>query len=315
MSTDVVKIYSEAERYVYQSNFCISFASRPVKGKIYQVSDLQTCRDYAHEFTRLVLLCKNIKDKKMENGGYSFGYTPGKINKDIKLDINKLRLVIFSNGVDIHKNSSDTKLRQCIKKATVEELDERVFFTKQIINIYESYFDWPKSKIRKAEYMLKNCPALKDCWYITGSKLWMRNPHLLSLLTLTFRLIIRYGTFEYKTIEDIAKHFLTLGEKLSCKVYGTDASSFSILGHNLVTLLENYEDIFKDLYEEDLYHLSNKATSLNNFHSSGGILSLLSSTTGNKTLNERMRTAVVAARKKKEEEKYRKMSLKVGGAL
>jgi hypothetical protein len=284
MEKKVIEIYKapNIDNYIYDGNFMMAFISRVINGKRYQITNKQTCRDYAHEFIRLEIMDRKKELKNREQFA-SYGYIP---TGDKRLDINKLRLLICSNTSSVYDREEN------LISIDQDELKERIFCAKRIINVYESHLDWPKTKVMKAVCKDDNAKNQKlHCWYVSGPKNWMRNPHLLSLLTITFRLTIRYGTFDFKTLEDIEKGFKSYSFNKN-NHYTTDKLIAGELGRHIVKLINRYEEIFKDLNEEELYHINLNGKSLNNFHGSGGILSFFSATTGISELNVRVKSMI-----------------------
>ncbi len=267
-------------RYHYSSNFSIAFCTRLIGNKRYQVSRMQTCRDYAHESIRFELIYRASLQKdrdKNNNASSGSGYFP--VEKK-RIDLTKLRLLVFSDGTGVRsqKNGEDTA------SIKYDELERRVFFAKKIINFYEDIFGWTRSKITKADYFYQ-----QNCWHIMGPKGWILNPHLLSLLTITLRTAMRHGTFDFETVYDITKYYRTL---LELKNRASDRHILLPLCKFLHLMMSNHQELFEGLDEKSLYHTETTGSRIHGFHSSGGIASLCSASTGIGELNKRVKSII-----------------------
>jgi hypothetical protein len=153
--------------------FCL--VSSPTDGRR-NVMSVMTCRDYLND-----AMLKSIQPS------YDFSYYRG----EIPIDWNRLRLGIFFN-----KN-----------KADIEEIHEKLLFAKKIINIYERIGKFSRnSTIIKADYAGK-----AEAWLVSGPKEWMKSSHLVSMVTLIFRMVHRvnlsYGKNKINNIKDIHDFF------------------------------------------------------------------------------------------------------------
>lgn len=288
LSKNVIEISGYAHRslqsnsgYGSTGNFRIAFATKVIGGKRYQLSREQTCRDYSHEFIREAFL--QLASGKVTASGNGLGYYPFE-NK--KMDTDKLRLLVFSSGNGVYKsgakpivpkNKDSYTTRTPIINIDEKEVQKRLYFGKRIINLYEGIFGWTKSKIVKAKHFKNN-----DCWHVMGPKEWMHNPHMLSLLTITLRVAVRYGTFDFKTVDDIVENY-----KKFTELYGADRGIIISMLDFLPVLINKRADVFDGFDKKDLFHMHPKGR-LMGFHSSGGISSLCSGCTGVKELNERV---------------------------
>lgn len=230
-----------------------------------------TCRDYLSD-----ALHSRIHDR---NSGV---YNP---SRDPIIDLDKLRLLIG-------RHFDDAKAR--------ERFVENIFSAKRLLNLYEEIAGWSQSKITT----VKHSSLKYNTWLITGPKEWISYPNLLSIITLTFRIIANHGPIEFSNNEDVEKWFYTLVENYNreredATVFHYDKDLSDHLPYcwdKFYVVMKYYKDIFTEPVEK-LYPINA------HIHASGGIVQLCNFATGNEILDSNMRKIYDEFK----EEKYKTM--------
>ena len=258
-----------------------TYAQRPQSISFSLVSKTDKGRKQALKF----LSCRDhLNDAlyaKVHNTSSSV-YTPG---HDPTIDLDKLRLLIGR-----YFNRGENR----------EKFVENIFSAKRLLNFYEEVAGWNKSKITTVNHSILKY----DAWLITGPKEWLSYPNLMSIITLTFRIIANHGPIEFSNNRDIEKWFYTLTEKYdeerSTSVvfqYDTDLSNYlPKCWDKLYMLMKHHKEIFtqpiEKAYTRDIH-----------IHAYGGIIQLCKFNTMNKVLDENVRRTY----DKFKREKYRTM--------
>lgn len=215
----------------YDIGFCL--VSSPSNGRR-NIMSVMTCRDYIND-----AMLKSIRPKN-----FDFNYYDGKI----PIDWNRLRLGLF-----------------CKKATKIEETHEKLLLAKKIVNIYEKIGKFSRlSTLTKAEYDGK-----AEAWLLTGPKEWMKSSHLVSMVTLIFRMVKKSNFTqknEINNIKDVHDFFLKIREdknKLGPDYYYSEQFPMFEM------FMRKYRQLF-DLPQETLFPKHFEYS----WHGSGGISSL-----------------------------------------
>jgi len=226
--------------------FCL--VSSPTDGRR-NIMQVMTCRDY-------------INDAMLRSyqPSCSFSY----YNGQIPIDWNRLRLGIFFS-----KN-----------RINIEETHEKLLFAKKIINIYERIGKFSRnSTIIKANYAGK-----AEAWLLSGPKEWMKSSHLVSMITLIFRMVHRvdfsYEKNKINNIKDVHNFFSEIrGQKNALSGDYNHSEKFLMFE----MLMRKYRQLF-DLPKEVLFPKDIDYS----WHSAGGIASLCSYQTHIRELDQKV---------------------------
>lgn len=247
----VLKIQHSRLNTMYISTFGMSFVS---KDNI-QVSAFTSCRDYLHDQIRTHL----NKGKRLRVDTHE--YYPK--NGDPPLYMDKLKLLV---------QFEENKISNFLNSV-------------KVLNNIESFANIVKTKIYNVEYT-KPITKHSCIFMIEANGLYMKNPHLLSLLTI----ILRF--FTLNDIKPFEKKYIT--EKDLIKQYGIavdikrDSHIMEPCYKYLHLILKMNKELFKDKTLPELFPVID--TSL--FHSAGGILNLCTFRTLNKDVNERIKLII-----------------------
>jgi hypothetical protein len=205
-----------------------------------------TCRDYIND--------SMIVDKN--NSTFSY------YNAKTRIDWNRLRLALYTHS------AMDEK----------EDYRKLLFATK-IINFYENIGKFSRrTKIVPADHDYEKVKV----WLLYGPKEWMKSTHLVSMITLIFRVVyktrINFPT-KISNINDIHSFF----DKAIHTLYCYDSSYIGNY-RTFETLMRKFHKIF-NLSEEVLFPNSQKM----DWHSCGGIFSLCNFSSGIQELNENLK--------------------------
>lgn len=237
----------------YDLNNRINFSllSSPKNGRR-QIRCFESCRDYIND-CMISFYNYNGKDKRGR-------WDP---ETDAPLDINYTRLLIAKST----KNYKETV--------------QRIYSAKRIINMYEDLTDWKRrSVLARVEH---NDSNVKYCWALTGPGQWMKSSHLISMITLIFRVVDSNGDFEDMTTLDQVERRL----KRLCELKGSlDLDSYlPVILPKLRMLMVRYNELFGNFS----YTECNPPEEINSWHNTGGIVSLCSEKTGVASIDNRFR--------------------------
>ena len=165
MSTDIIIDENNTiDRYDMVSGHDIHFAlCSDIKHGRKQIATFFTCRDYINDMIynyyngRICLYSNNGSSREL-------------------LDTNRLRLLITDN----FKN---------YRKEQIEIWKNNLYVAKHIVNLYEKLAGF-KTKSVIAEVTHSN-KKITRCWQLVGPKEWMRYSHLVSMVTLILRSVVR----------------------------------------------------------------------------------------------------------------------------
>lgn len=216
-----------------------SLVSSPANGRK-QVIAFQTCRDYVNDS-----IISFINHKVSTNGYWS----PG---KNAEIDLETLRILFtHSAGGEINE----------------ETLRKRMYSAKRIINMYENLTNWrERSVLSRVDH---SCERIKCCWLMTGPGEWMKATHLVSMITLIFRVVISNGGFsKLENLDQVEKRFKELctpGSSL-----WTDLGDYLPKSYKKFRMLMGYYD---RLFGNFTHEQCNPPEYVHYWHDGGGIRS------------------------------------------
>ncbi len=238
----------------------ISFAlvSKPTPDTRKQATPLYTCRDFINDTLRATV--------HKTGGSYN-----------ASLDFTKLRLLI-------NKGYKGREQRYALK--------EKLFSAKRLINLYEEVAGWGEtstiSTVRVKDKKENEEEKLYTAWLMTGPAQWLHYSQLTSMVTLIFRVSANYGPIEFRDIVTAEEWFEDLIAKYEEDkrngVVHIDSDLQSYLPRSyqkFYMLMKYYDEIFID-------HIKQAYPKEGSVHSSGGIYSLCSFSTGDSGLDTRM---------------------------
>jgi len=236
---------------IYQSvNMKFSFAN--LKGDTFvQCHKWVKCRDFLHDAVRTALT-------GTKSSIYGFTFEKG-VNPD--LDLENMTMLISKKNI---KKEEDLlpSLQRSIK----------------VINHYEEIAKQPLSKLIKVEED-KEC-KYKHVWAVTGPKMWMTTPYLVSMYT--FLLRIGCKKIEFKENKDITGvlEALTLGKNEK----DNDDRYLASIWDKLEPIIEKHNNIIEE-GENGYSKLYFEGTPIGAFHDKSGIVSTCKATTWSKEFN------------------------------
>ena len=223
-----------------------SLLSAPKHGSK-QVCSWSCCRDYLHDTYRGWL--------HPDSGGARTAMSVIRRRDDKSVpDIKKLRLLIASLDETPYGLSTQ----------------EALFVGKRMLNIYEEFLGFSKSTITTVAYPLPKGLFGKNVtvWLFSGSKEWIKSPHLLSIVTLILRVAYRLRklpVFKDNSMQEVDE---VLRDFHATSVQCSDTTYVKRVVAALPVVLAHHNELFthpmSEAYERDAY----------NFHSRGGIVSL-----------------------------------------
>lgn len=244
----------------YLPNFGMSFVSSDNK----QVTKFESCRDYMHDQVRAF-----INDKK-NLASDSHSYNPKLGDPDIFID--RLRLLIAFKIDQNSKNNGFYKIRESLRALnTIEKYANMELTVGESIKLMKNHGD---------EHKMANYHLI----LLRGSGEYMRNPHLLSALTLMLRFYyLNDRLIKFKKEDDFNKLFNKLNKCKECKMVPVfkDKILMKECSNLLHIVFKNRYKIFKDKDLKQLFPVGIGQ----DFHSKGGIYSLCLLSSPNKDVN------------------------------
>lgn len=229
---------SEASPTYYKKEFSMTFISEDN----IQVHTPVSCRDYLHDIIRA-----SINGKRLASDGHP--YFPASTKVNICMD--KLLLQLTLSGQTKEKNSFG--------------------FGLSVLNHIESNAGVKKTT-GEMVYHKNNEASILLC----GEDIYMKNPHLLSLVTLVMRFCTLNEEFKYTRFGDLAT---------ACKYSTKDSYCMGRCCDWLELILKKHINIFSDKTLGSLFPIEAQET----FHSSGGIVALCNENTYNGDVNKRIK--------------------------
>lgn len=241
----VINIKKARTDNMYETDFSMAFVS---EGK-QQVTEYVGCRDYLHDQIRVQILKQRCK-----NDGHPYRPELG----DPEICMNKLRLLIKIDTDKLHKFMHGLKA----------------------LNNIETFAQIKKTKVYPAMYTNKTEKIGKTLLFVSGDKIYMNNPHLLSVLTLVLRFFTLNKDAVYTHSNDISEQY---GNFLNS--YGKDTHLMKASYKYMHLICKEREYIFKDLNLKNLFPFCTDSS----FHSKGGIEKLCLADTLNKKVDEKIK--------------------------
>ena len=230
---------------MYKIPYGMAFVSANNK----QVCTYVGCRDYLQDIIRTYLNNK----KRLSSDGHP--YYPGLKDPDLCMD--RLRLMF------------------CIDKKKLKGFIRAL----KVLNCIEIYADIEKTI---AEFVyLKNELPINTTILLRGSGEYMKNPHLLSLLTLIIRFCVYNPRFKFEQINDLSRAFKSMVKRKTIK---KDRHLMNECHGILHKVLKERKNIFKECSLEELFPIDIKG----NFHSQGGIFALCCASSPNEKVNKKI---------------------------
>lgn len=240
----------------YNSNFLMALCSAPQKNDkggqtIEQATVFFSCRDYLHDTIRNYLHKSDFEAKYRHQ--YVYGKSP-------KINLSKFRLLIASG---MRPSVFEKKLKLGIK----------------ILNIYSKENNFQEIILKKVKH-----PNKKDCWILEGDKQWIKNPHLLSMVTLTLRIatdpggyITAKNTESKDAVKQWYKYIINNYEHIR------DILLLKQCYQKLFLVAKHHKTLFEGFTPSDLYTMQSEEF----FHGKGGICALCTCETSHSELNKR----------------------------
>ena len=220
--------------------------------KQYRTMDWGSCRDYIND-----ALISNVNGRRTYAGAKKIRYD---------IDFKKLRLLVDYRSKD--------------KK-------DAVFAAKRMINTYEEIAGF-KEKLMISPVSDVRFPKLKPAaCLLTGPEEWLKCSQLVSLITLVTRIFCGISSnipkdISFSNIEEINEFW----KKIIQTSKGiTDINHYASNYRRWGILMENFAEVFDGLKTKDLY----PEGYINDWHSSGGIVSLSNMQTQVKELDNRLK--------------------------
>ena len=264
----LIKVDSDGQnKYATTGGISFAFVSAPEDGRK-QVREFVSCRDYMNDC--MIQYIHGRNDRKAQ--GFFW-----REDKNAPLDLDHLKLLFSLMPIFISKPEP-------VEKEPIEILRNRLYSAKRAINMYESLAGFKKkSVLTKVKVDDKKVP---NCWMLTGPKEWMKSSHLVSMITLIFRVIVYEGGFEeFTTLNEVENRFEEL-----CQGKKQLLGNFTDLGGYLPQsykkfrmLMVKYDELFGRFAHEEL----NPRTRITSWHNEGGIRSFCTFSTGVKKIDDR----------------------------
>jgi hypothetical protein len=252
----VMEINGDGHTMYFKDSPSISFSLVSRDGRL--VRPMATCRDYINDCVIAFL--------NQQKEGHDIGMGSWKKGRNAPIDMNSLRLII-------QKGPNKRK------EITTKLVEERILDAKRIINMYEELANFSRrSKIKRVK--LNNV----KCWLLVGPSQWMKSTHLISMVTLIFRVVTAHGGFhDCETIAHVEQRFKELCRNNSkTSYYSTDLSRLLPPSWPKFRM---YMEMYQKMFGNRTKAFWNPEDGVGHWHSPGGIYSLSSNTMPNKRLS------------------------------
>lgn len=183
-----------------------------------------------------------------------------------------------------------------------EEIRSRMYAAKHIVNLYESLAKWrTRSKLARVSFVKESTnEKYPNAWLLTGPTEWMKSTHLVSMVTIIFRIVVECGGFNNcETLEQAEAQFDNLCKNTNDLIPMTAGNTFAqsnradVLGiltacwPKFRMLMEMYDNLFR----KENFQYWNPAKMVGRWHSWGGICSMCNFNMGDVILNGRLKAA------------------------
>jgi len=241
-----VKWYEKGETLteIYQTvGLQFSFANE-INGKLTQCHQWVKCRDYLHDAVRTELT---------KNRSEIYGFVFSKNNPH--LDLSNIRILVSEKNEVRYQ-----KLRHTLTKAL------------KLINHFESLAGVDFTTLEKV-----NGNADKNfhhVYLLTGPKMWMSSPYLLSMFTF----LVRLGAKDIKSVSNSEQLKRTFGRIKASLGNDNDSIYLNKVGDKLETIIKHKDEISKCNADgfSDIYY---KKLPIYDFHNRTGIVSVCNHST------------------------------------
>lgn len=249
---------------IYLPEFGMSFVSVDNQ----QVSKFETCRDYLHDQIRTF-----INSKERMKSDYH-DYFPKSGNPDMFMD--RLRLLIILRPILKDKDNGFHRIRESLRALnTIEKYANVELTIGENIKLIKT--NGNKQKLGNSHLIL-----------LRGSGEYMKNPHLLSALTLIMRFFyLNDQLIKFRREDDFKRLFNKLEKVKKGKVMTIFNDSFIMKDCNklLHLIFKERHKLFKDKSINQLFPTDIEQ----DFHSKGGIYSLCIMNSPNDDVNKRLK--------------------------
>jgi len=214
------------------------------------------CRDFMQDAVRA-----QITNTPCSVYGFTFD-----INKNPKIDMNKMRVLVSKNS-----RSEDLDFKSKMKSAL------------NILNHFEKHAGIALSKMEEVNAAGS---GKKQIFMFTGSSVWVKSPYLISMYTFLIRLGDKQ--FKFNNRKELLNSFEELKKLASAhKICDNDAIYLKSTWDRMHDILKNRTALFKKESGVDVAFLAGDP--IRSFHHKCGIVSLCQEATLNSGLNKRMR--------------------------
>jgi hypothetical protein len=207
-----------------------------------QLLGLETCRDYIND---CLISFFNVKAGNLGTHYWT--------KLDPQVDTSQLYILMS---------------KSLLPSETKDSLHEKMCSAKRIINMYEDLAGFKKRSVLKwAKHSNKN---IKLCWVLTSPPEWLKSSHLVSMITLIFRVVIESKGFEgLKNINEVEERFNELCNE-NYKKYNDCGAYLPITWPKFRMLMEYYDEMFRSKTNDFWY----PSSMVSGWHGNGGIVSL-----------------------------------------
>jgi hypothetical protein len=237
---------------IYQDVAMKFSLANEIDGRIKQCHPWVKCRDFIHDVIRGSLTKSTVSI-------YGLKYVP---SKHPEVSVEKSMMLITMDGIE------PIGFRKKLNSAMM------------MINRYENLVGQNLSKLSK----VAGSNTYKHVWLFSGPKMWIAQPHMISLLTLLFRLPIEFGKEKYsnRSNEEIFNSIVKNNEGLK------DTNNLKYIK----AIKSRVENVVKHI---NMFPVDEKGMStaykdaninLGSFHNRLGIVSVCSMCSGSEKINE-----------------------------
>jgi len=237
-----------------QTGMFFSFVTSPKDG-LKQCHQWVKCRDYLHDAVRA---CHTGQKFRI----YGFFYDP---DVNPRIDLEKMRMLVSRDSLD---KTSLPEMKASMKRSLI------------LLNHYEKLMSIGLSKVEEVKGGAK-----KYNWMFTSSKGWLKSPHLVSMYTFLIRLGVK--EIKFKTNAQLKKEL----KRLSASGGDNDSTYLTSMWNHLDWVAKNYKKYLLGKDGIDSIYL-NKDITINSFHNSGGIKSLIDCCTPLSERNDEIRKLI-----------------------
>jgi len=216
------------------------------------------CRDFLHDAVRAQVTGTPCAI-------YGFTFNP---ETNPNVDLKKMRILISKDG---------------LKEDSVAGFGKKIQAGLALVNHFEKYAKVSLSKLEEVDSKGSN---KKVVYLFTGPKMWMTSPFLISMYTFLIRLGDKEITFE--NADDLKEKLKGLNALFKeGKLPDNDANYVGSSWDKLHLFVKNRTKLFPK--KDGVHDVFHGPYNINSFHNYGGIWSLATCQTPDKTLNDRVK--------------------------